>query len=89
MYPDEATRDASDPLRLALTEPLSGAPVFVGYGAADYDWIIEGAHELERRLLTRRLPVTMGDPPPTGHETATWRALAPAMLETLLGRPPR
>jgi enterochelin esterase-like enzyme len=88
MYPDEMARDANDPLRLALTAPLSGEPVFVGYGAADYDWIIEGSHELERRLMARGLPVTMGDPPPTGHETATWQALAPAMLETLLGPSP-
>jgi enterochelin esterase-like enzyme len=85
MYPDETTRDAFDPLRLALSAPLSGGPVFVGYGAADYDWIIEGSHELVRRLTSRGLPVAMGEPPPTGHETATWQALAPAMLETLLG----
>ena len=85
MYPDDATRDAFDPLRLALTGPLDGQPIFVGYGAADYDWIIEGSHELERRLTARGVDVTVGEPPPTGHETATWQALAPHMLQTLLG----
>ncbi len=85
MYPDAATRDAYDPLRLAMTAPLIGLRVFVGYGATDYDWIIEGSHELERRLSARGLPVTMGDAPPTGHETATWQALAGPMLRALLG----
>ena len=84
MYPDEAARDAADPLRLATTAALDGHPLFVGYGATDYGWIIEGSHELERRLTARGLEVTVGEPPPTGHETATWRALTPHMLETLL-----
>ncbi|MCY7417199.1 MAG: esterase family protein, partial [Chloroflexi bacterium] len=47
MYPDEATRDSLDPLRLAATAPLTGLRVFVGYGTPDYDWIIEGSQELE------------------------------------------
>jgi len=84
MYPDEATRDSFDPLRLAVTAPLAGLRVYVGYGATDYDWIIEGSQELERRLTARGLPVTVDDTPPTGHETATWQALAGPMLQALL-----
>jgi HAD superfamily hydrolase (TIGR01509 family) len=87
-----SSRDANDPLRLAESAAIEHLRLFAGYGDHDYDWIEEGTDELARRLGARGLPfrsmVVDG-----GHEEATWRALAPAMLGALLptpcsGRPP-
>ena len=81
-----SSRDAHDPLRLAGSAAIDDLRLFAGYGDDDYGWVQEGTDELARRLGTRGLPVT-----PVvvdgGHEEATWRALAPAMLEALLPPP--
>lgn len=84
LYRGEADRDAHDPQRLAATAPLDDMRVFLGYGAGDYGWIIEGTRTMAEVLAARGVAVQLGDPPPTGHEDATWRALTPAMLEWLL-----
>ncbi len=85
LYTDEADRDAHDPQRLATTAPLGGMRVFLGYGAVDYDWIIDATRSLADRLTTREgVSVLLADPPATGHEEATWRALTAPMLEWLL-----
>jgi hypothetical protein len=86
MYRDDAHRDANDPQRLAATAPLEGSRVFLGYGATDYDWIIEGTQVLGDTLASRDVPVLLSDPPPTGHDGETWKALTRPMLEWLLAR---
>jgi enterochelin esterase-like enzyme len=81
-----SNRDANDPLRLATSAAIGDFRLFAGYGDHDYAWIQESTDELGRRLGARGLPVT----PMVvngGHEEATWRALAPAMLEKLLPLP--
>lgn len=85
LYRDEADRDARDPQRLALTAPLQDLRVFLGHGAADYAWIIEGTRVLATRLETRGVQTRLADPPPSGHDGETWRALTGPMLEFLLG----
>ena len=79
-------RDANDPLRLARTAAIEDLRLFVGYGDHDYGWVQDSTEELARRLLARGMQVT-----PVvvngGHEDATWRALAPAMLRALLPPP--
>jgi enterochelin esterase-like enzyme len=81
-----SSRDANDPLRLAGSSAIENLRLFAGYGDDDYAWIQESTDELARRLGARGLPVA-----PTvvegGHEEATWRALAPAMLAALLPSP--
>jgi enterochelin esterase-like enzyme len=84
MYRDEADRDANDPQRLAATAPLEGLRVFLGYGATDYDWIIEGTRVLGDTLGSRDIPVMLADPPPSGHDGETWKAHTRPMLEWLL-----
>jgi enterochelin esterase-like enzyme len=81
-----SSRDAHDPLRLAETAAIDHLRLFVGYGDHDYGWVKESANELARRLGARGRPITpmVVD---GGHEEATWRALAPAMLEALLPPP--
>jgi enterochelin esterase-like enzyme len=81
-----SSRDANDPLRLARSAAIENLRLFAGYGDADYGWVQEGTDELARRLGARGLPVTpmVVD---GGHEEATWRALAPAMLGALLPSP--
>jgi enterochelin esterase-like enzyme len=81
-----SNRDANDPLRLATSAAIEKLRLFAGYGDHDYGWIQESTDELARRVGARGLPVT-----PLvvngGHEEATWRALAPAMLKTILPLP--
>lgn len=84
LYGDEAQRDAHDPQRLAERAPLGDLRTFLGYGATDYDWITHGTRVLAARLTGRDVPVLLADPPPGGHEGATWRALTTPMLEWLL-----
>lgn len=81
-----SSRDANDPLRLAGSATIENLRLFVGYGDDDYGWVKEGTDELARRLRARGLHVTpmIVD---GGHEEATWRALAPAMLGALLPPP--
>lgn len=81
-----SSRDANDPLRLAGSAAIENFRLFAGYGDDDYGWIQEGTDELARRLRARGLPLTpmVVD---GGHEEATWRALAPAMLGALLPSP--
>jgi enterochelin esterase-like enzyme len=81
-----SSRDANDPLRLAESAAIENLRLFAGYGGDDYGWVQEGTDELARRLGARGLPVTpmVVD---GGHEEATWRALAPAMLGALLPSP--
>jgi enterochelin esterase-like enzyme len=85
LYRDEADRDAHDPQRLATTAPLGDLRVFLGHGAADYGWIVEGTRVMADVLAERGVAVRLGEPPPTGHENGTWHALTPSMLEWLLG----
>lgn len=85
LYRDEADRDAHDPQRLAATAPLADLRVFLGYGATDYDWIIEGTRVLADRLAARGVPMLLAEPPPTGHDGETWRSLTTPMLLFLLG----
>lgn len=87
LYRDDADRDASDPQRLARTADLRDLRVFLGAGAQDYDWIIEGTEVLARTLDTRGVPVRLADSPATGHSGETWRDLTPGMLEWLLAAP--
>lgn len=89
LYRDEPDRDARDPQRLALTADLQDTRVFLGAGAGDYDWIIEGTRVMAEALGARGVPVTLADAPPTGHDGETWRALTPGMLEWLLVGPSR
>jgi enterochelin esterase-like enzyme len=84
MYRDEADRDANDPQRLAATVPLDDMRVFLGAGATDYDWIIEGTQLLADTLAARDVPVMLADPPSSGHDGQTWQALTRPMLEWLL-----
>jgi enterochelin esterase-like enzyme len=84
MYRDAADRDANDPQRLAATAPLEGLRVFLGYGATDYDWIIEGTQVLGDTLASRQVPVLLAEPPRSGHGGETWKALTRPMLEWLL-----
>jgi enterochelin esterase-like enzyme len=84
LYRDEADRDARDPQRLAQTSPLADVRVFLGAGAADYDWIVAATQELAARLEARGMPVRLAESPPTGHDGQTWQALTGPMLETLL-----
>lgn len=84
LYRDEAERDANDPQRLADTAPLDDLRVFLGYGAADYDWIIEATQVLADRLMTRGVATRLAEPPATGHDGHTWRTLTGPMLEWLL-----
>jgi enterochelin esterase-like enzyme len=84
MYRDEAHRDANDPQRLAATAPLQSQRVFLGYGATDYDWIIEGTRVLARTLESRDVVHLLADPPPSGHDGDTWKTLTRPMLEWLL-----
>ena len=87
LYPNAAARAANDPLRLADTADLGGLRVFLGYGNADYPWIVVATRELADRLPARGVvapPVTATG----GHEAATWRTLAPRMLVWLLGSEP-
>jgi enterochelin esterase-like enzyme len=81
-----SSRDANDPLRLAASAAIENLRLFTGYGDDDYGWIQEATDELARRLGARGLPVTpmVVD---GGHEEATWRSLAPAMLGALLPSP--
>lgn len=81
-----SSRDANDPLRLAASAAIENLRLFAGYGDDDYGWIQEGTAELAQRLRARGLPLTpmVVD---GGHEEATWRALAPAMLRALLPSP--
>lgn len=87
LYADEADRDAHDPQRLAADAALGDLRAFLGYGATDYDWIIEATQAMGDRLTARGVTTLVADPPPTGHENATWRALAAPMLEWLLADP--
>ncbi len=87
LYHDEADRDARDPQRLAGTADLGRMRVFLGAGAQDYDWIIEGARAMAERLAARGVAVELADPPPHGHGGETWQTLAPGMLEWLLAEP--
>lgn len=85
LYRDDADRDSRDPQRLAATAPLQDLRVFLGYGAADYDWIIAGTRVLADRLAARGVESRLAQPaPPTGHDGETWRALTAPMLEFLL-----
>lgn len=84
LYPDEATRIAHDPLRLALTAPIDALPIFLGRGESDYDWIVDATDALAAELAGRGVDVSTVIVP-GGHEVGTWRALAPAMLTALLG----
>jgi enterochelin esterase-like enzyme len=87
LYPDPAARAANDPLRLAATADVTGMRVFLGYGSADYPWIVVATRDLADRLAARGVaarPVSVSG----GHETRTWRALAAPMLVSLLGSPP-
>lgn len=81
-----SSRDANDPLRLAGSAGIENLRLFAGYGDHDYGWVQEGTNELARRLGARGLPLTpmVVD---GGHEDATWRVLAPAMLSALLPSP--
>jgi enterochelin esterase-like enzyme len=81
-----SNRDANDPIRLAGSAAIENLRLFVGYGDDDYGWVQGGTDELARRLRARGLPVTpmVAD---GGHDEATWRALAPAMLGALLPSP--
>jgi hypothetical protein len=58
--------------------------VFLGYGATDYDWIIEGTRVLARTLESRDVVHLLADPPPSGHDGDTWKTLTRPMLEWLL-----
>ncbi len=84
MYRDEAHRDANDPQRLAATAPIDDLRVFLGSGAADYDWIIEGTQVMAGTLAARGVPVLLADPPPSGHDGDTWKTHTRPMLEWLL-----
>ncbi len=84
LYRDEADRDARDPQRLAATVPLQDLRVFLGYGTADYDWIVAGTRVLADRLEARGVRIRLAQPPPSGHDGETWRALTGPMLEFLL-----
>ena len=63
LYRDEVDRDANDPQRLALRAPLDEMRVYLGYGATDYAWIIDGTRVLADRLATRDVPVLLADAP--------------------------
>lgn len=82
IYGDDAP--ANDPLALAATLPAGRLRVFLGYGDRDYGWIQDATRALAARLANRG---TAADPVvvPGGHEVATWRLLAPTMLEALFG----
>jgi enterochelin esterase-like enzyme len=81
-----SSRDDHDPLRLAESAAIDDLRLFAGYGDDDYGWVQEGTDALARRLGARGLPITpiVVD---GGHDEATWRALAPALLRELLPPP--
>ncbi|HJP88237.1 MAG TPA: alpha/beta hydrolase-fold protein [Candidatus Limnocylindrales bacterium] len=81
-----SSRDENDPLRLAGSAAIETLRLFAGYGDDDYGWVKEATDPLAKRLGERGLrltPVVVDG----GHDEATWRALAPAMLEALLPAP--
>jgi enterochelin esterase-like enzyme len=84
LYRDEADRDARDPQRLAHTAPLRDVRVFLGHGALDYDWIIDGTRTLADTLMARDVAVQLAAPAAGGHDGETWKALTRPMLEWLL-----
>jgi enterochelin esterase-like enzyme len=87
LYPDPAARAANDPLRLAATADVTHLRVFLGYGSADYPWIVVATRDIADRLAARGVPARPVSVT-GGHETTTWRALAPPMLVSLLGSLP-